>query len=78
MTERRNDLLRVWGVSGSESTMMSSSVCSSWGGGGTLNRARGRGATAGVGVNTADGAGEEDAVDGTIGERPACIVRSAG
>lgn len=41
-----------------------------------LKRARGRGATAGVGVNAADGAGEENAVDGAIGERVAWMVWS--
>jgi hypothetical protein len=78
MTESRNDLRRVWGVTGSESTSMSSWVSSSCGGGGMLNRARGRGAMAGVGVNAVDGAGEENAVDGAIGERAAWIVRSIG
>lgn len=78
MTERRNDLRRVWGVTGSESTSTSSWVYSSCGGGGILNRARGRGAMAGVGVNAVDGAGEENAVDGAIGERAAWIVRSIG
>ena len=43
-----------------------------------LNRARDRGAIAGVGVNAVDGAGEENAVDGAIGERVAWIVRSIG
>ena len=80
MTERRKDLRRVWGVTGSESTSMSSwvSVSSSCGGGGMLNRARARGAMAGVGVNAVDGAGEENAVDGAIGERAGWIVRSIG
>lgn len=78
MTERRKDLRRVWGVTGSESTSMSSWVYSSCGGGGMLNRARGRGAMAGVGVNAVDGAGEEYAVDGAIGERTGWIVWSNG
>lgn len=69
ITERRNDLRRVWGVTGFKSTSTSSCVSSSCGGGGKLNRARGRGAKAGVGVNAVDGAGEENAVDGAIGER---------
>lgn len=78
MTERRNDLRRVWGVTSSESTSISSWVSRSCGGGAMLNRARGRGAIAGVGVNAADGAGEENAVDGAIGERIAWTVRSIG
>lgn len=76
MTERRNDLRRVLGVTGSESASTSSWLYNSCGGGGILNRARGRGAMAGVGVNAADGVGEENAVDGANRERAGWIVRS--
>jgi hypothetical protein len=69
MTESKNDRRRLKGVTGPSSCNWDCRCNGVWRGIGSLKRALGRGRMAGVGVNTAESAGEEKVLAGIPRER---------